>query len=113
GVVAENHGHPTRVQGLQGVTGIALGREHSCALAGGRVYCWGAGDRGQLGLGTTRDAPTPTVVPGLEGVRQIAAGADHSCALLGDHELRCWGTAWGLPNQAPETDQRTPAVISW
>lgn len=73
---------------------LALGSDHTCALRGdGSVYCWGANNNGQLGLGTfTTGTSTPSAVTGLNGdVVSITAGAGHSCALLGDGTVECWG----------------------
>jgi alpha-tubulin suppressor-like RCC1 family protein len=40
------------VPGLTGVTAIAAGAEHACAVRmDGTVLCWGAFSEGQLGLG--------------------------------------------------------------
>jgi alpha-tubulin suppressor-like RCC1 family protein len=54
---------PTAVVGLPaGVTGIALGESHSCAmLSSGNVRCWGNNKNGQLGVGTTTNLLMPTV----------------------------------------------------
>ena len=53
------------VTGLSsGVTSIAAGGNHSCAVDGDEnVQCWGANDQGQLGDGTTvtRQAPVPVI----------------------------------------------------
>ncbi|NVB76852.1 MAG: RCC1 repeat-containing protein, partial [Kofleriaceae bacterium] len=42
-----------RVAGLLAVTRLAVGAYTTCAIdAGDNVYCWGAGDNGELGNGT-------------------------------------------------------------
>ena len=75
---------PVDVSGLtSGVTAIAAGFGHSCALMGsGGVKCWGsvAGER-----------RTPVDVPGLSGVRAIATSGGHSCALTSAGGVKCWG----------------------
>jgi len=83
---------PAPVEGLTGeVTAIALGRAHSCAVAGGVTRCWGANDRGQLGDGSTAARSTPAPVRGISGdVTALAAGGDHTCALAGG-KVVCWG----------------------
>jgi lysophospholipase L1-like esterase len=80
------------VGGLDGaITALALGRDHSCAVAGGVVQCWGGGDRGQLGDGSTTSRSTPAPVGGVSGgVTALAAGRDHTCALAGGR-VACWG----------------------
>ena len=41
-----------------GATSVAVGRYHSAAAAGGKVFTWGLNDQGQLGRGATM-APQP------------------------------------------------------
>jgi alpha-tubulin suppressor-like RCC1 family protein len=81
-----------RVEGFPGeIQSVALGRAHSCAVAGGVAQCWGANDRGQLGDGSTASRSTPALVRGISGeVTALAAGADHTCALAGG-KVVCWG----------------------
>jgi alpha-tubulin suppressor-like RCC1 family protein len=82
---------------LTGVTALALGGSHSCALMRDETArCWGLNNLGQLGTGTHEDwryVPTPVV--GLRGVKRIAARSYLSCALLGDGTVHCWGGGAG------------------
>ncbi len=85
---------PVDVTGLPpGVTQVALGRDHSCALAGGQVYCWGKADFGQLGQNNQTNSDTALLVPGLAGIVQLVAGYNYNCALDGAGDMWCWGDA--------------------
>ncbi len=83
---------PGPVSGLNaGVSAIAIGGFHGCALRAGGVQCWGANAFGQLGNGSSGDQTTAVAVQGLaDSVQAIAAGGQHSCALRGGG-VRCWG----------------------
>ncbi len=72
-------------------TGLAVGEEHSCAIAAnGTVKCWGINDWDQSGpVGDKVTSPGP--VSGLSDVVQVAAGGPHSCALTGAGAVLCWG----------------------
>jgi len=84
---------PVDVAGLaSGVSAIAVGEYHGCALVGVGVKCWGWNSFGQLGDGSTTDRWTPVSVTGLPaGVTAIAAGNGHSCAVMTTGALNCWG----------------------
>ena len=78
---------------------LAAGNAHTCALVNtGAVQCWGAGNDGQLGLGTTdsigddeHPAEAGDVLLGGRAIA-IAAGGDHSCAMREDRSIVCWGS---------------------
>lgn len=88
------HG-PERVAFPDGVRLTAIdGTYHSCAIdEDGNAWCWGRGTEGQLGDGSSTDAPSPVEVARPDGVRfvTIAAGAFHSCALDDAGSVWCWG----------------------
>ncbi len=83
---------PSRVEALdRGVTAIAAGGAHTCAIRSGSVLCWGKNDRRQIATRQPSVFPEPTQISGLpEPVTRIAAGEQHSCAIARG-ELYCWG----------------------
>jgi Regulator of chromosome condensation (RCC1) repeat len=84
---------PVSVQGLSsGVTALAAGGRHTCAVQGGTALCWGANYSGALGDGTEDRHAGPVHVVGLSsGVASVAGGIDHSCALTTAGAVKCWG----------------------
>lgn len=93
-------GPALQVTGLTGVTSLASGRRHSCAVdSTGRVRCWGERDGGKLGNGIITDGRTPNpttvtlpdAVTALSGAVQVVAGRSHSCARTSEGKVYCWG----------------------
>jgi alpha-tubulin suppressor-like RCC1 family protein len=86
---------PVDVFGLQnGVTAIAAGSEHTCALmSDGGVKCWGNNTYGQKGDGNhSGEHLVPIDVVGLESkVIAITAGSANTCALMMNGGVKCWG----------------------
>ena len=91
---ADNDSHDAvDVIGLQsGVTALASGRSHTCAVRVGEVWCWGNNHFGQLGDGTEEDRSRPVQVVGLPaGVTGLAGLGDSTCAITGEGGVLCWG----------------------
>lgn len=77
---------------------------HTCAIAEdedglGQLYCWGANDDGQLGLGDDDgsdpvDSPSPVEFEDDQAVHAVSTGENFSCAVA-DHDpdphVHCWG----------------------
>jgi len=57
----------------------------------GAVRCWGAGDRGQLGVGAVDTAAPGEAVPLPGPATALTAGETHACALTADGCAWCWG----------------------
>jgi len=59
----------------------------------GRLYTWGVGQYGRLGLGDEEDQSEPKQVPALrvKGVRFVTASCFHTCAVTADGRLYTWG----------------------
>ena len=83
---------------LTGVRALLVGKHHNCVRTKEKyVYCWGKGDRGQLGhSGTTsRSIAGPVVTNAgrtrLHGVISIWTWKKYTCALTESNERYCWG----------------------
>ena len=73
--------------------GDAMGNGHSCALqSNGAAWCWGYNRHGQLGDGSTSDAPAPVAVAGGRTFAAIDAGVRHTCGVTTNGEALCWGS---------------------
>jgi alpha-tubulin suppressor-like RCC1 family protein len=64
---------------------------HTCAIVGGTVRCWGDNAVGQLGNGTTDDAPAPVTAAGITDAVQVVMGRWHVCARHATGRVSCWG----------------------
>ncbi|MGC4070583.1 MAG: hypothetical protein QM784_39125 [Polyangiaceae bacterium] len=79
----------------QGIVQITAGYDHSCALdQAGKVFCWGANGKRQLGVDSEslpRSAFPVAVELPLPAI-DVRAGASHSCVILSDAKVWCWGS---------------------
>ena len=89
---------PVSIDFGTGRTAVAISADYyrTCAiLDNGDLKCWGRGDNGQLGIGTTNDEYTPPSTPIDLGPGRTAVAVDggfmHVCAILDNGDLKCWG----------------------
>jgi len=78
---------------LTGVTALAAGEGHTCALRqGGAVVCWGDSDYGQIGNGNNGGhEPAPVTPSGNLMATALAASEYHTCAARQGGGVSCWG----------------------
>ena len=98
------------------VTKVSTGGTQSCAVAQGRVFCWGTNSNGALGLGGTTSTNSPVAVGGaLTGrtVTDVSVGTNHACAVAGGKAF-CWGLATNgrLGNGTTSGTYTTPVAVS-
>lgn len=91
--------------------GLASGNDTTCSILGGKLYCWGLNDSGQVGIGTTNSKTgtpsgvlTPKLINGFGALNStwnvvaVATGISHTCAIasttasiLDTRQMLCWG----------------------
>jgi len=87
---------PVPTPRLSGVTAIAAGTAHTCAIANGTAHCWGRDQWGQASgevepdPDRTRTVPRARPLPSQGPVDTLHAGDLLSCAGKAG-EVRCWG----------------------
>nr|GMD18252.1 ultraviolet-B receptor UVR8 isoform X2 [Ipomoea batatas] len=106
---------------------IACGMRHSLALikgeSGDRVFGFGSGKRGQLGISDdkVKSVAIPQVTLGLENVKinAIIANGDHSAAICADGHLYTWGRSFGsdsdmyMPRCLTVSSSFCSAALGW
>lgn len=89
---------PVLVTGITNAKAIWAGYDHACAaLETGKVVCWGAAGRGQLGTGSPgipldASVPRPSEVVGMTGAVTVVTGGEHTCATTIAGGIFCWGS---------------------
>ena len=106
---------PVQVSGLpsgSGVSAVAGGHYHSCAVVNGGVRCWGGNQFGEIGNGSTTQSTTPAQVSGLtSGVTAVATGV-HTCAVV-NGGVQCWGlNASGQLGNGSTANSSVPAQVT-
>ncbi len=92
--------------GLTGVSEVSASIESTCAVAAGRVYCWGDAIVGD-GTGQKHDTPAPALV---DDALHVAAGSQHTCALHEDGHVSCWGSWKGTTRESTYSPTRVDGL---
>lgn len=103
---------------LADIATITVGTAHACAVdVNGKPWCWGLGDNGRLGRGSTAIALAPAAVTvggtGMpSSVTAITAGGAHTCAVVATGAAWCWGAgASGRIGDGAQTNRTTPVRV--
>jgi alpha-tubulin suppressor-like RCC1 family protein len=90
------------------------GAEFSCGVStANQAYCWGRGNRGQLGDGGVTDRLTPVAVAGGRSFQTIGLGDTHACALTDSGAAYCWGANTNDQlGDGTATDRSSPVAVA-
>jgi alpha-tubulin suppressor-like RCC1 family protein len=103
-----------------GVSSVALsniyqwdGYGNTCAVKyDGSLWCWGANDYGQVGIGTYENIISTPVQVISSGVLEVSLGWWHTCAMKRDGSLWCWGhNYYGQVGDGTGGDKKNPVQI--
>lgn len=91
-----NNPAPVEVDGAGSFTNwekIAVGDDHACGIRGGRLFCWGNNNHGELGVNpTVAQSLMPVEVDGAHADwKEISVNADTTCGIRNDGKFYCWG----------------------
>jgi alpha-tubulin suppressor-like RCC1 family protein len=82
---------PTVLVGDPGFSSIMVGGRAVCGIdTGSRLYCWGDGTHGQVGLGSDWSRTPAPIMPDRT-FKSVSSGQYHTCAVTTDGATYCWG----------------------
>jgi alpha-tubulin suppressor-like RCC1 family protein len=105
---------PDPVLGGHNFKELSAGTYHTCGVTtSGEAYCWGRGEGGALGDGSTGSSSTPVAVSGGLLFQFINVGQDHTCAIDLEGNAYCWGNgANGQLGTGARTSSDVPVAVA-
>jgi alpha-tubulin suppressor-like RCC1 family protein len=103
-----------RIGSIQSSTdlGFESGARHACAVANGRVSCWGENEMGQLGDGQRVSRAEPRVVAGVTEASLVSMASNTTCAVAQNDSVYCWGRGqFGLLGNGARQNSNTPVRV--
>ncbi|MFY9227989.1 MAG: prepilin-type N-terminal cleavage/methylation domain-containing protein [Candidatus Microsaccharimonas sp.] len=101
------------------IKSLDVDTETACAIASDdNLYCWGRGESGKLGNGTTTNSSVPVAVSTagvLSGktIKSVSVTYGHMCAIASDDNLYCWGlNNYGQLGNNSTTSSSLPVAVS-
>jgi len=77
---------------FEGVVDVVAGGDFACArLSTGKMGCWGASDKGQLGSGSTTLSTQASSPLYIKDVTSMSANGQSAFIVFGTNAVRCWG----------------------
>lgn len=106
---------PVVIPGIGKVSAFSCGDNHTAAVCDGKLYTWGVGTWGRLGLGHQQSVNTPTPVA-IDGVVvRVDCAAYHTLVLTDKKEL--YGFGWNKGGRVGSTSEETviaaPEKLEW
>ncbi|HEX4339554.1 MAG TPA: hypothetical protein VH062_26790 [Polyangiaceae bacterium] len=103
---------PARVQSAQDWTSVVAGQGHTCGIRSGRLYCFGNGGDGQLGVTPRASSNVPVEVGNGTDWLSVSTDTFHGCGIRGAGTLWCWGrNAEGQLGTGDVVDRDTPTQV--
>jgi alpha-tubulin suppressor-like RCC1 family protein len=93
---------------------VSLGLSHVCSLlSNGSIQCWGDGQAGKLGNGSTSNQVYPVSVTGIATATAVSSGENYTCAILSGGSVKCWGAGGsGQLGTGSTANQSSPVFVS-
>ncbi len=92
---------------------VGTGNAHTCAIASGYLYCWGAGLNGELGNGGNSSSNSRVwEASNSTNWESVTAGWSHTCAKKTDASVYCWGyNSEGQLGDGTSADRNIPTRV--